>query len=282
MQQISLNDDLRELVRAWHKEGQSVALVPTMGNLHAGHLALVEKAVSEADRTIVSIFVNPIQFVEGEDYADYPRTIEADLEKLVELGTDLVFLPDFGEVFPNGQQEHTRVIVPLLDNIYCGEFRPGHFTGVATIVAKLLNLVQPDIAIFGEKDYQQLLVIRRLVEDLAIPVKILGFPTVREQDGLAMSSRNHYLSENERKLAPRLYETLKWMANAIIAGGINYKTLEKQAFERLQQHGFRPEYISVCNAEDLDKPGNGVLVILAAARLGKSRLIDNVAVRHYD
>jgi len=282
MQQVSLNDDLRKHVRAWHKKDQSVALVPTMGNLHAGHLALVEQAVSEADRTIVSIFVNPIQFVEGEDYADYPRTIEADLERLVELGTDVVFLPELGEIYPKGQQDHTRVIVPSLDNIFCGEFRPGHFTGVATIVAKLLNLVQPDIAIFGEKDYQQLLVIRRLVEDLAIPAKILGFPTVREQDGLAMSSRNHYLSKDERKQAPRLYETLKSMADAIMAGENNYKTLEKQSVERLKQHGFRPEYINVCNAEDLGKPGDGDMVILAAARLGKSRLIDNVAVRHYD
>jgi pantoate--beta-alanine ligase len=252
------------------------------GISHAGHLALVKQAACEADRTIVSIFVNPTQFVEGEDYADYPRTVEVDLAKLVELGTDVVFLPELGEIYPKGQQDHTRVMVPSLDNIYCGEFRPGHFTGVATIVTKLLNLVQPDIAIFGEKDYQQLLVIRRLVDDLAIPVKILGLPTVREQDGLAMSSRNQYLSEDERSLAPRLYEALKSLANAIMEGETNYKMLEKQAVERLQQHGFRPEYINVCDAEDLNKPGDGALVILAATWLGKSRLIDNVAVRHYD
>jgi pantoate--beta-alanine ligase len=282
MQQVTLVPDLRKQVRAWHTEGLKIALVPTMGNLHTGHLALVEKGKSEADRTIVSIFVNPIQFVEGEDYEDYPRTMKSDLDRLGELDTDLVFIPEVDELFPKGLQEHTRVTVPELDKIYCGEFRPGHFTGVATIVAKLLNLVQPDIAIFGDKDYQQLLVIRRLVNDLAIPVEILGFPTVREQDGLAMSSRNHYLSKEERKLAPCLYETLKLMANSIMAGEYNYKMLEKKAVERLLQIGFRPEYVNVCNAEDLGKPGKTDMVILAAAWLGKSRMIDNVAVRHYD
>ncbi|MEE8320947.1 MAG: pantoate--beta-alanine ligase [Gammaproteobacteria bacterium] len=282
MQQVTNVPDLRKQVRAWHTEGLKIALVPTMGNFHAGHLALVEKGKSEADRTIVSIFVNPIQFVEGEDYEDYPRTIKSDLDRLAELDTDLVFIPEVNELFPKGLQEHTRVTVPKLDSVYCGEFRPGHFTGVATIVAKLLNLVQPDIAIFGDKDYQQLLVIRRLVNDLAIPVEILGFPTDREQDGLAMSSRNHYLSKEERKLAPCLYETLKSMANSIMAGEYNYKMLEKKTVERLLQIGFRPEYVNVCNAEDLGKPGKTGMVILAAAWLGKSRMIDNVAVRHYD
>ena len=282
MQTISQVSELREQVNTWRTQSQSIALVPTMGNLHAGHLALVARGIAEADRVIVSIFVNPIQFVAGEDYKDYPRTVGPDLDKLAGMDTDLVFLPEMDEIFPEGLREHTRVTVPALDQLHCGEFRPGHFTGVATIVVKLLNLVQPDVAIFGEKDYQQLLVIRRLVSDLAIPVRIIGFPIVREQDGLAMSSRNHYLSEDERKQAPLLYATLKAMADAIMDGGSDYKMLEDQAFRRLQQSGFRPEYVRVCDAGNLGEPRNSDVVILAAAWLGKTRMIDNIAVQHYD
>ena len=282
MQEITSVSALRQQVRTWRAQGVRIALVPTMGNLHAGHLALVEKAAAEADRTIVSIFVNPTQFVEGEDYEDYPRTVTEDLEKLAALDADLVFLPGVEEMYPGGRQGHTRVTVPTLDTIFCGEFRPGHFTGVATIVVKLLNLVQPDLAVFGEKDYQQLLVIRQLVRDLAIPVQIIGCPTVREPDGLAMSSRNHYLSEEERRQAPLLYSTLQAMANTLATGERDYKNLEKQSVIELTRAGFRPEYVHVCDAESLRKPENRDIIIIAAVWLGKTRLIDNIAVQHYD
>ncbi|MBM2829701.1 MAG: Pantothenate synthetase [Gammaproteobacteria bacterium] len=279
MQCISKITALRELVTEWRNAGQSIALVPTMGNLHSGHLALVERAQEAADRTIVSIFVNPTQFVAGEDYKEYPRTFDEDIEKLSTWRTDLVFHPEVEEVYPKGLHGKTCVTVPELDNFLCGAFRPGHFAGVATVVTKLFNIVQPDIAIFGEKDYQQLLVIRQLVTDLCFPVDVIGVPTIREEDGLALSSRNEYLSANERKAALLLYRTLMGIADAIDKDERDFITLEQQATESLIKAGFRPDYVKICNADNLGKPGTGDMVVLAAAWLGKARLIDNVIIR---
>ena len=275
---VSLRESLAKIRRADKK----IALVPTMGNLHAGHLTLVKQAQEIADAVVVSIFVNPTQFVEGEDFDNYPRTLEADLEYLKQINTDLVFIPDMKEIYPENIQITTEVIVPELDSVYCGEYRPGHFKGVATIVTKLFNIVQPDIAIFGEKDYQQLLVIRSLVKNLNLPIHIMGSPTLRESDGLAMSSRNKYLSETERLQAPLLYKSIKKMATSIEKGNKDYKSLQKEAFSSLKDAGFKPEYLNICDSKTLKKPINQELVILAAAWLGKARLIDNVAVQSYD
>ncbi len=275
---VSLRESLAKIRRADKK----IALVPTMGNLHAGHLTLVKQAQEIADAVVVSIFVNPTQFVEGEDFDSYPRTLEADLEYLKQINTDLVFIPDMKEIYPENIQITTEVIVPELDSVYCGEYRPGHFKGVATIVTTLFNIVQPDIAIFGEKDYQQLLVIRSLVKNLNLPIHIMGSPTLRESDGLAMSSRNKYLSETERLQAPLLYKSIKKMATSIEKGNKDYKSLQKEAFSSLKDAGFKPEYLNICDSKTLKKPINQELVILAAAWLGKARLIDNVAVQSYD
>jgi pantoate--beta-alanine ligase len=250
-----------------------------MGNLHAGHLSLVEQARKVADKVVTSIFVNPTQFVEGEDFEEYPRTLDADLSRLAELETDLVFNPDLREIYPTGLEQQTKVLVPSLDNKFCGKFRPGHFTGVATVVTKLFNIVQPDIAVFGEKDYQQLLVIKCLVDDLCIPVKVIGAPTIREEDGLALSSRNVYLTEEEREIAPVLYKTLSAIAGSILEDKNGYAALEEKALSHLSQAGFKPEYLIICNADDLCEPGDGDLVVLAAAWLGRARLIDNVIIR---
>ena len=271
--------DLREQVGRWRNEGQRIALVPTMGNLHEGHLALVKKARDEADRIIVSVFVNPTQFVAGEDYDEYPRTPGQDREKLAACRTDLVFQPGVDEIYPGGFAGRTSVTVPALDSIFCGAFRPGHFTGVATVVCKLLNIVQPDCAIFGEKDYQQLLVVRHLAADLCLPIRIIGVPTVREKDGLALSSRNGYLSAGEREVAPRLYQVLCTAAEKIKRGDRDFDVIEKNADEALRNAGFRTEYLAVRNAGDFGIPGDDDLVILAAAWLGKARLIDNIIIR---
>lgn len=271
--------DLREQVRAWRMSEQKIALVPTMGNLHAGHLALVKRARELADKTIVSIFVNPTQFVEGEDFGSYPRTPERDYEHLLELKTDLVFAPPTEEMYPGGENDETIVTVPALDRIFCGKFRPGHFTGVATIVTKLLNMVQPDLAMFGEKDYQQLLVIRSLVKDLCLPVEIVDVETVREPDGLALSSRNAYLSKEERKTAVVLYRQLAETADKIREGEKDYPALEIAGLERLNAEGFQMDYFNIRNVGDLGPPGDGDLVVLAAGYLGQARLIDNMIIR---
>ncbi len=279
MQCISKISDLRKQLHEWRKEGQKIALVPTMGNLHIGHLSLLEQVKNVADKMIVSIFVNPTQFVEGEDFEEYPRTLDADLSQLETVEVDLVFNPSQDEIYPNGTKEQTCVTAPHLENILCGEFRPGHFAGVALVVTKLFNIVEPDFAVFGEKDYQQLLVIKHLVADLCMPIKIISGPTIREPDKLAVSSRNVYLTDNERVLAPILNKTLNEIADAIIKGDHDYTQLEKQAFELLNQAGFKTEYIKIKDANDLDEPHNGDLVVLAAACLGKARLIDNVVIR---
>lgn len=280
MEHIDHLTELRARIADWRRAGETIAFVPTMGNLHAGHLTLATEARRHARRVVVSIFVNPLQFGPQEDLAAYPRTLARDESLLVDGGCDLLFAPDPGTMYPRGQEAQTRVEVPGLSDILCGSSRPDHFRGVATVVCKLFHMVQPDLALFGEKDYQQLLVIRRLVEDLAIPIEIVGVPTVREADGLAMSSRNGYLSADERARAPALYQTLRAAADALTAGQA-VAAVEHQAAQALAAKGLRPDYVSVRRSQDLAEPGDQdpELVVLAAAYLGRARLIDNLRVR---
>jgi len=270
---------LRAQVKAWHGNGQRVALVPTMGNLHAGHLSLVRAARAQAERTLVSVFVNPLQFGAGEDLGSYPRTLEQDRALLEAEGVDLLFVPAAGALYPRGSEGQTRVEVPGLSDILCGASRPGHFVGVATVVCKLFNMVQPDLAMFGEKDFQQLLVIGRMTEDLNLPVGIVGVATVREPDGLALSSRNGYLTTAERGLAPALYRSLA-RAGESLQDGAEVGEVELSGFAALEAAGLKPEYFSVRRAADLGAPGkrDADLVVLAAASLGRARLIDNLRV----
>lgn len=269
--------ELRDAVRAWRSTGLSIALVPTMGNLHDGHLALVREARTKADKVVVSIFVNPTQFGVGEDFETYPRTEHEDRVKLEASGADLLFLPDVSEVYAQGAK--TVVSVAGLSKRYCGEFRPGHFDGVATVVCKLFNMVQPDVALFGRKDFQQLTVIKTMVRDLDIPVEIVGVETVREASGLAMSSRNGYLSAEEKTNAAKLYQSLCVARDAILAGRQSFQEVERNAILFLQASGFQPDYFNVCRSSDLEqaRPDDAELVLLTAARLGKTRLIDNLA-----
>lgn len=281
METVTTIAAVRERVRAWHREGLRVAFVPTMGNLHPGHVSLIEAARNVGDRFVASIFVNPMQFGPNEDFAHYPRTPTHDERMLAEAGCNLMFMPDVAEIYPNGSENATRVDVPGLSRILCGEFRPGHFEGVATIVAKLFNIVSPDVAVFGEKDFQQLTVIRRMAADLCMPVKIIGAPTLRDPDGLAMSSRNQYLTAEERQVAPRIYEILTAVAKRLQAGDNEFAGMERAGVQALEAGGFRPDYFAVRDAKDLGaaQPGNGHFVVLTAARLGKARLIDNIQVR---
>ena len=271
---------LRARVGTWRRADQRVAFVPTMGNLHAGHLALVREALRLADRVVVSIFVNPLQFGPSEDFGAYPRTLEQDCALLEAAGTNLLFAPPVAAVYPRGQAGQTRVEVPGISDILCGASRPGHFVGVATVVCKLFNMVQPDLAIFGEKDFQQLLVIRLMTQDLSLPVTIQGLATVREPDGLAMSSRNGYLTREERARAPALYQTLL-RAGERLRAGVAIAEVERLAAEEISAAGFGPDYCSVRRAGDLALAGSEdrELVVLAAARLGRARLIDNLCVR---
>ncbi|TAN68929.1 MAG: pantoate--beta-alanine ligase [Methylobacter sp.] len=273
---VSTVSELRDAVRAWRLAGQSVALVPTMGNLHAGHLALVDDAKNKADRVVVSIFVNPTQFGVGEDFETYPRTEREDQQKLDAACVDLLFQPAVSEVYAPAAK--TVVSVTGISEQYCGAFRPGHFNGVATVVCKLFNMVQPDIALFGLKDFQQLTVIRTMVRDLNIPIEITGVETVREASGLAMSSRNGYLTAEEKTVAAKLYQSLCVAREAVLAGKQSYQEIERRALLFLQESGFQPDYFSVCRMGDLKKAGadDVELVLLAAARLNKTRLIDNI------
>lgn len=275
MQRIA---ELRQQVRCWRAQQLTVSFVPTMGNLHEGHLALVKAAREQGERVVASLFVNPTQFGPDEDYAAYPRSLQADCARLEALAVDTVFAPSALEIYPAGIDGHTRVDVPALSGILCGAFRPGHFTGVATVVAKLLNIVQPDVAVFGRKDYQQLLVIRAMVADLALPVQVIGVPTVREPDGLAYSSRNAYLTPSQRALAPELYRTLTALADALRAGESNFALLETRGRGALEQAGMRPDYVEIRRGADLIEPhpGDTELVVLAAVWLGNTRLIDNI------
>ncbi len=270
---------VRERVRGWHAQGRRVAFVPTMGNLHAGHMSLVEAARQHGDRFVASIFVNPMQFGPNEDYAHYPRTPSEDERMLAAAGCDLMFMPDVGEIYPNGPQNAARVEVPVLSHILDGEFRPGHFQGVATVVTKLLNIVEPDAAVFGEKDFQQLTVIRRMVADLCMPMTIIGAATVRDPDGLAMSSRNQYLTVAERGIAPIIHQQLQLARTRLLAGASD-RDVETHGLGALKAAGFRPDYFAVRDAASLQPalPDSHERVVLVAARLGKARLIDNLRV----
>src|ERR1700756_5614937 len=236
---------VREHVRRWRSEGRRVAFVPTMGNLHAGHVSLIEAARRYGDRFVASIFVNPMQFGPNEDFAHYPRTPTQDERMLAEAGCNLMFMPDVAEIYPGGSERATRVDVPGLSRVLDGEYRPGHFEGVSTIVATLFHIVEPDVAVFGEKDFQQLTIIRRMVSDLCLPVEIVGAPTVRDSDGLAMSSRNQYLTATERQTAPRIYQTLQAAAKRLSAGDVDFASIERAGVEALTQAGMKPDYFSV-------------------------------------
>lgn len=279
MRTVSTIEELRETVAGWRHRSERVGFVPTMGNLHEGHLALVEDARENADRVVVSIFVNPMQFGPGEDLESYPRTLRDDREKLMAAGVDLLFAPDVQTVYPRGEANTTAVSVPeSLTDTLCGASRPGHFRGVATVVAKLFGMVQPDVAVFGAKDFQQLRVIERLTEDLNLPVEILGSPTVREPDGLATSSRNQYLTEAERAVAPALYRELNRIAETVSKDTAALEESLAAGREALEADGFRVDYLTVRDRETLGPPTGGALVVLGAVWLGKARLIDNVPV----
>jgi len=270
--------ELRAAVARARGEGKRIAFVPTMGNLHSGHAALVTKAAQRADFVVASIFVNPLQFGPSEDLDKYPRTLAADQEKLLEAGCHLLFAPTVEEMYPDGPTVQTRVSVPQLSEGLCGASRPGHFEGVATVVSKLFNMVQPDLAVFGQKDFQQLAVIRAMVRDLNMPIQIIGEPTVRAEDGLALSSRNGYLSAEQRATAPVVYRTLSQLAAAIRQGRRDYPALIAEGQQALIDAGLRPDYLEVRQALSL-RPAtrdDRDLVILVAAYLGNTRLIDNL------
>jgi pantoate--beta-alanine ligase len=281
MQTLTTIAEVRAVTGAWRRQGERIALVPTLGNLHRGHRSLMEEAARHAQHVVVSVFVNPTQFGPGEDYARYPRTPEADAALCRDAGVALVFAPGVEELYPGGVAAALRIEVPRLGEILCGASRPGHFSGVATVVAKLFNAVQPDVAVFGEKDFQQLMVIRRLVASLHFPIEIVGAPIVREPDGLALSSRNQYLTAEERSRAPRLFRCLQRAAAALEGGEDDYRALEAQAAAGLEEAGFRLDYVAIRRAVDLDLPAAGErdLAVLAAACLGRARLIDNVRVQ---
>jgi pantoate--beta-alanine ligase len=280
MEVIQDKTALKEQLLEWRQHNEHVAIVPTMGNLHAGHVSLVELAREYAERVVVTVFVNPTQFAEGEDFEDYPRTLERDKMRLQRVNTDMLFVPNVETLYPFGLQNATSVIVPGLTENFCGSFRLGHFDGVTTVVARLFALVQPDVAVFGQKDYQQQMVIRRMVDDLGLPIDIITAPTVREEDGLAMSSRNAYLSDEERALAPKIFEVLETAGEALQSGKRNFEELENTASKELSEAGFNVEYVAIRRALDLSVPNRDCdeLVLLVAAHLGKARLIDNIVV----
>ena len=297
MRTVRTVTELRSMIHVWRSKGERIALVPTMGNLHAGHIHLMAQAAHRADRVVTSIFVNPMQFGANEDFSTYPRTLAADSIALAENGVHALFSPEVSELYPRGvaapalpasaalvlpcaAENTTRVEVVGLTDILCGASRPGHFVGVATVVNKLFNIVQPDIAVFGEKDYQQLLVIRRMVADLCLPITILGVPTVREPDGLAMSSRNGYLTGEQRASAPHLYQALRAAHENMMSGARDYALVAEQGMQALRDGGFSPDYFTVRRKDDLmpPEPGDSELVILAAAWLDKTRLIDNIKI----
>jgi len=279
MDTVTTASELRERVAAWRREGARVGFVPTMGNLHNGHFSLITLCRTKVDRVVASVFVNPTQFGPNEDYARYPRTLAQDQAGLAAHGCDLLFAPTVEEVYPFGIEATARVEVPVVSEPLEGAMRPGHFAGVATVVTKLFNLVQPDVAVFGRKDYQQLLVIERLVRDLRLPIEIVGAPTQREADGLAMSSRNQYLSAEERQHAATIHRTLVAMRDALHTGE-PVPAIEARAQEALVEAGFVPDYATLRRIDDLREPAPGQrdgVIALIAARLGKTRLIDNLA-----
>ncbi|MEQ3636366.1 pantoate--beta-alanine ligase [Alcanivorax sp.] len=279
MQTVHSVAQVREHVRDWHNKGHSVGFVPTMGNLHEGHISLIHEARARCDVVVVSIFVNPTQFGPNEDFDRYPRTLDADAAALVEAGADLLFAPSVDEMYPLGQNQ-TWVDVYQLGDYLCGASREGHFRGVTTVVSKLLNIVQPDVAVFGEKDFQQLAILRRMCEELLFPVKIVGAATSRETDGLARSSRNGFLSDSERTLAPQLYAHLQQVKANIDSGDKDYRALETRIRESLDTAGFSVDYFSIANARTLASagPDDTHLIVAVAAKLGSTRLIDNISL----
>jgi pantoate--beta-alanine ligase len=285
MYQASSVAEIRQYAQHWKDNGQSIAFIPTMGNLHQGHLSLIEKGQSLCDRTICSIFVNPMQFGPNEDFNHYPRTLTRDIEQLEAIGCDLVYMPTASELYPNGLDQISQVLVTDLTESYEAAHRPGHFTGVATIVLKLFNIVKPNISVFGKKDYQQYQVIRKMVCDLNLEVDIIGQETTREANGLATSSRNQYLTASNTSKAALIYQTLKATAGEILQGDIakggkDFNTLEQEATDQLNQAGFKTDYFSICNVETLKPatPNDRKLVILVTATLGETRLLDNIEI----
>lgn len=281
MQVFDASWDVTPCIDAWQREFAKVAFVPTMGNLHDGHLHLIDVARKHAERVVVSIYVNPMQFGRHEDLEAYPRTLAADLTKLEVRGVDLVFTPTDQMMYPHGIDQMTVVQVPASLTLQLeGAHRPGHFTGVATVVSKLFNITRPDLAIFGEKDLQQLRVIQQMVKDLNMPIEIVGVPTVREADGLAMSSRNYYLDKQQRAMAPDLHAILQDTRERIKLQNVEWVDLEQAAIMQLEKKGFTPDYVAIRHSETLQEPNapTDPLVILAAARLGTTRLIDNLLV----
>ena len=283
MQTAHTVSQVREVVRGWHREGLSVGFVPTMGNLHSGHISLVREALARCDKVVVSIFVNPTQFGPNEDFDRYPRTLDADAAQLVDAGAALLFAPSVEEMYPLGKNQ-TWVDVDGLGDYLCGASREGHFRGVTTVVSKLFNIVQPDVAVFGEKDFQQLAILRRMCEELLFPIKIVGAPTSRENDGLAKSSRNGFLSESERKLAPAIHSNLQALRSDIERGERDYRALEQRYTDQLNGAGFQVDYLTIADSRTLapaDK-SDAHLVIAVAAKLGQTRLIDNVSLAVVD
>lgn len=280
MQTFDEISPIREQVRTWRREGRRIAFVPTMGNLHEGHLTLVRKAREHADVVVVSIFVNPMQFDKADDLNNYPRTLDEDLAKLNGEGVDLVFTPTPDVMYPQGLDRQTSVDVPGLSQMLEGALRPGHFRGVSTVVTKLFNIVQPDVACFGEKDYQQLALIRQMAEDMAMDIEIIGVPTVREMDGLALSSRNGYLTVDERQRAPVLARTMRWISSQMRGGRTDYSELVVDANDQLRAAGLQPDESYIRDAATLQPVGDETkqAVILMSAHLGKARLIDNQVV----
>jgi len=260
--------------------GRRIAVVPTMGALHEGHLLLVDAARRQADVVVVTIFVNPLQFGPNEDFGRYPRTFDADVRALESSSCDAVYVPDVEEMYPEGMELHTIVSVPRLSTLHCGATRPGHFDGVCTVVSKLFNMIQPHAAIFGLKDYQQFRIISKMVQDLQLPIRLIGVPTVREASGLALSSRNGYLDETQRRQAASLYSTLLLTATRLRQGATGFEALAAEARRTLEAAGLRPDYVHICNSGTLElaDAGDRELVILAAAWAGTTRLIDNIQV----
>lgn len=277
---IELLDELRARVQEAKGSGQRVGFVPTMGNLHDGHIQLVQTAKEQCDVVVSSIFVNPLQFGVGEDLEAYPRTLASDQHKLEAAGCDLLYIPSVSTMYPEGEVNQTRVKVPGVSEGLCGESRPIHFEGVATVVTKLFNMVMPDVAFFGKKDYQQLAVIRKLVSDLAMPIEVVGVDTVRAEDGLALSSRNQYLSESERAIAPQLYQILTEVSKRLLEKPSEWQDAQQYGIHALVEAGLKPDYLEVREARGLGKPSvsDHQWVILVAAYLGKARLIDNLEV----
>jgi pantoate--beta-alanine ligase len=280
MYQATSVSELHQYVQHWKDHGQSIAFIPTMGNLHAGHMSLIEKGQSLSDRSICSIFVNPMQFGPNEDFNHYPRTLDGDIKQLEASGCDLVYLPTASELYPAGLDKISQVQVTGLADNYEGAHRPGHFSGVATVVLKLFNIVKPDVSVFGKKDYQQYRVISKMVEDFDLDVQIIGQETTREASGLATSSRNQYLDDKQTQQAAGIYQLLRQTAQQISEGEYDYKALEQRAIASLNEAGFKTEYFCICNAETLlaATSEDRDLVILVTAALGSTRLLDNIEI----